>query len=273
MRKISITIIVFICTVFFFSGCRERVQEKLEEEWGHGENMLSFKMENEEYLIDAGNLLINLTELIMTESWISQEKLYQSFQKWETDVEFYYNADGISEDETEIILFFDTPLLYQDSEYILAVYAYIDLQKENAGILYPDIEIVARKTDEYIDYEYMKESMDYYYIYIGTLYDFQFPAHFSEPDFTKKEKQVTDKLLICQEPDKYWPKELRYVEDSLYLQYWNGFSSYYRMVYQDEDNKRYYSVVLDETGNIKREKKMIGQDEYKNISKIGINVS
>ena len=59
----------------------------------------------------------------------------------------------------------------------------------------------------------------------------------------------------------------------MYLQYWNGFSSYYRMVYQDEDNKRYYSVILDEAGNIKREKKMIGQDEYRNISKIGIHVS
>ena len=125
------------------------------------------------------------------------------------------------------------------------------------------------------DYDFdkdIKEEMERGYTLIGILPGFQFPDKFYEPVFSKEEKQAVKELELFQNTEDFWREKLNGAQETMYLQYWNGFSSYYRMVYQDEDNKRYYSVILDEAGNIKREKKMIGQEEYKNIIIIGINV-
>lgn len=270
--------------LFLCEGCKanhDNEWEEMREKWGNEKYTAVFEADGQEYSLDMGEIAVQLAELIETENWICPEQYYGVFQGFVSDIYFYFDPEQDLEEGVEIMAIFRDPIIYQETQYVMALYPDLKLEKNMCHILSPDLELTAEATAAATtewnrDYEFdkdIKEEMERGYTLIGILPGFQFPDKFYEPVFSKEEKQAAKELELFQNTEDFWCEKLNGAQETMYLQYWNGFSSYYRMVYQDEDNKRYYSVILDEAGNIKREKRMIGQDEYRNISKIGIHVS
>ena len=273
-----------VLLLFLCEGCKanhDSEWEKMREKWGNEKYAAVFEADGQEYSLDMGETAVQLAELVETENWICPEQYYGAFQGFSSDIYFYFDSEQNLEEGVEITAVFREPFIYQETQYVMALYPDLKLEKNMRHILSPDLELTAEATAAATtewdrDYDFdkdIKEEMERGYTLIGILPGFQFPDKFYEPVFSKEEKQAAKELELFQNTEDFWCEKLNGAQETMYLQYWNGFSSYYRMVYQDEDNKRYYSVILDEAGNIKREKRMIGQDEYRNISKIGIHVS
>lgn len=270
MQRIGI--VLFCLMLFCICGCQSSEIQELEKKWNAEQWVKTFEAGEKLYTLDMGAAAFEIVKILETENWIYEDSFYEAFQGWNVEMRFYYEQRRSEEDNLRLAVIFKELFEFQGKTYKIALYPFVETEDNKVQISSPSIEVLAMEVDKDASIDYIERDLELDYTYIGKLEGFQFPERFGKPAVSSEEKRATKELELYQEAQKFWPKELHCIEGTAYLQYWDGFSHYYRIVYQDKNNEKYYRAIVDGKGEIQEEQMFIEYEEYKRICELGVKL-